>query len=603
MAKYAWFPLGGTTGSYTWDSAGNWTDGAYWAAGGSAAFPPAHGTVPGASDTAYILAANVPSSAIPSQYPRPPYNVGLTIDTAQTVGSLGMAMYQPFDFLGYVATQPVINIDGTHGGSLVISGSIVDNFTYTFPSPVGLQSATGGGKITLGSSASLEIGTTVDAGITVNFNDGSNDKVILDGVSTALPTAALGQFTGFQAGDIINLSNIAFSGASLGTYTSGHLTILSGGVKAADLLIPGLASLSSFSLAPGATSGLDIVTCFAEGTRIQTPAGEIAIEALRAGDLVTIRDPATATEHSRPIRWIGRRRINLRRHRQPELASPVRIRRGACADGLPRRDLLVSPDHAIFLDGVLIPARLLVNGATIAQETDLPAVQYFHIELDNHAILLAEGMPAESYLDTGNRASFENAGTPLVLHPDFAANTATLTWSRDACAELAVGPSAVEPIWRRLAERATALGFPAPEAAPLPAEAAPWLEVNGQILRATTIRPGHHVFALPAHLRHHPLALRSEAARPSDRTPWLNDRRRLGIAVERILLHHEAEVTEIPLDHPALAAGWWQAERDAARLWRWTDGNSALPALAGAHMIEIRTAGGSPKRPNMAQAA
>ncbi len=497
------------------------------------------------------------------------------------------------------ATPPVINIVGV---SFSITGSIVDNFSRVVPG-VGLVTFTGGGTINLSSSASLEVGTTIAAGITVNFNSGSNDKVILDGVSTTAATAASGQFTGFQAGDIINLSNISLSGATLGTYSSGHLTILSGGVTAADLILPGFSSISDFSLLADAGSGIDLVTCFAEGTRIQTPAGEIAIEALREGDLVTIRDPQTATEHSLPIRWIGRRRINLRRHRQPELASPIRIRRDACADGLPRRDLLVSPDHAIFLDGVLIPARLLVNGGTIAQETDLPAVQYFHIELDNHAILLAEGMPAESYLDTGNRASFENAGIPLALHPDFTANTATLTWSRDACAELAVEPSAVEPIWRRLAERATALGFPAPEAAPLSAEAAPWLEVNGQILRATTIRPGHHVFVLPAHLQQHPVALRSEAARPSDRAPWLNDRRRLGIAVERILLHREAEITEIPLDHPALAAGWWQAERDAARLWRWTDGNSALPALAGAHMIEIRTAGSAPAHIRIAQAA
>jgi hypothetical protein len=70
---------------------------------------------------------------------------------------------------------------------------------------------------------------------------------------------------------------------------------------------------------------------------------------------------------------------------------------------MPNRDLVVSPDHAIFVDGKRICARQLVNGTTIRQERDWTAVDYYHVELDRHAILLAEGLPAESYIDTGNR--------------------------------------------------------------------------------------------------------------------------------------------------------------------------------------------------------
>ena len=76
---------------------------------------------------------------------------------------------------------------------------------------------------------------------------------------------------------------------------------------------------------------------------------------------------------------------------------------------MPDRDLLVSPDHALLLDGRLIPARHLVNGRTIRQDTGLAAITYFHVECDEHAILLAHNMPAESYLDTGNRDFFANA--------------------------------------------------------------------------------------------------------------------------------------------------------------------------------------------------
>ena len=85
---------------------------------------------------------------------------------------------------------------------------------------------------------------------------------------------------------------------------------------------------------------------------------------------------------------------------------------------MPQRDLLVSPDHAIFVDGKLICARQLVNGTTIRQETGWTAVDYYHVELDQHAILLAEGLPAESYIDTGNSGFFANSGAPLVLRPD-----------------------------------------------------------------------------------------------------------------------------------------------------------------------------------------
>ena len=139
--------------------------------------------------------------------------------------------------------------------------------------------------------------------------------------------------------------------------------------------------------------------CFAAGTRIATPDGEVAVEALRPGDHVRLASGGVAD-----VRWVGHRRVWCDRHPRPHGVFPVRIRAGAFAPGQPARDLLLSPDHAVFADGVLIPVRCLLNGTTISQEP-APEITYHHVELEQHGVLLADELPAESFLDTGNRAA------------------------------------------------------------------------------------------------------------------------------------------------------------------------------------------------------
>ncbi len=81
-------------------------------------------------------------------------------------------------------------------------------------------------------------------------------------------------------------------------------------------------------------------------------------------------------------------------------------RRGAFGEGRPNRDLWLSPDHAVFVDGALIPVRHLVNGGAIVQELR-DEVTYSHVELGRHDVVLAEGVLCETYLDTGNRPAFD----------------------------------------------------------------------------------------------------------------------------------------------------------------------------------------------------
>jgi hypothetical protein len=133
---------------------------------------------------------------------------------------------------------------------------------------------------------------------------------------------------------------------------------------------------------------------------------------------------------------------------------PVRVRAGAFAEGMPQRELWLSPDHAVFVDGVLIPIKLLVNGGSIAQVA-VERVAYFHIELAQHDVVMAEGLPAESYLDTGDRSGFENGGGPVALHAEFAARglDGAVQWEALSCAPLVVTGEALAAVRRRVASR------------------------------------------------------------------------------------------------------------------------------------------------------
>jgi hypothetical protein len=156
--------------------------------------------------------------------------------------------------------------------------------------------------------------------------------------------------------------------------------------------------------------------CFLRGTSILTPTGEVCVEDLQIGDLV-----GTAHGRAMPVKWIGRtlhKRSGLSWN--PDVV-PIRISRHALDDRTPHRDLYLSPGHALFIDGALILAKFLVNGISIVPvpPADGEVIEYFHVMLESHEVILAEGAPAETYLPGGgNHEHFTNFAEFARLYPD-----------------------------------------------------------------------------------------------------------------------------------------------------------------------------------------
>jgi hypothetical protein len=164
----------------------------------------------------------------------------------------------------------------------------------------------------------------------------------------------------------------------------------------------------SLTITDGQTS-----LCFMAGTLISTPDGEVAVETLKRGDHVLTQDGRIAT-----IDWLGIQTISTR-FADKLRVLPIRIRAGAIAENVPSRDLLVSPDHAILVEGALIQAGALVNGTSIAREPNVPMTfSYYHVEVEDHSLILAENIPAETFVDNVERLAFDNWAEHEALYPN-----------------------------------------------------------------------------------------------------------------------------------------------------------------------------------------
>jgi hypothetical protein len=310
--------------------------------------------------------------------------------------------------------------------------------------------------------------------------------------------------------------------------------------------------ISTVDLAALQDAGVPVtapIICFLRGTRIGTPLGDVAVEDLVVGQLVK-----TWGGTARPIVWIGTGSALATPSRR-SAATPVILRKGALADNVPHADLKVTKAHAVLVGDALIPVEFLVNHRSIEWDDRAQNVMLYHIELQTHDILIANGAPAESYRDDGNRWLFRNANSGWDLPP------------QPPCAPILTGGPVVDAAWRRLLDRAG----PRP-GIPLTRDPGLHLLADGQRLDAASIHGDVLVFRLAAA----PGSLRivSRAAAPQE-LGLARDPRVLGVAVRRLIVRQGTRFCILDADDVALATGFHPFEPDCGI--RWTDGDAVVP--------------------------
>jgi hypothetical protein len=389
----------------------------------------------------------------------------------------------------------------------------------------------------------LQIAGALNPNTSFALSGGTADMLQLDAVTGITLANAI---TGFGPDDGIVLPDVTFAAGGVVTYGGGTLTApLAGG---------GTFTFSDFTAqgTPVFQLGAHTLTeapCFLPGTHILTERGEVPVEKLAIGDTIVTLDGGT-----RPLTWIGHGRALATRGRR-SAATPVIVTKGALADNVPHHDLRITKGHALYFDGTLIPVEFLVNHRSILWDDRAQEVTVYHLELDAHDVLLANGVPAESYRDDGNRWLFQNANTG---------------WDQPAkppCAPVLTGGALVDAVWQRILDRAgPRMGVPITDDPDLR------LMADGSRLDARERTNGAYVFDLPGRLKD--LRIVSRTAVPQE-LGFARDPRCLGVALRRLAIRQGTQFRIIRADDARLLRGFHGFEANSGVIW--TDGDAVLP--------------------------
>ncbi|MEI7709921.1 MAG: Hint domain-containing protein [Rhodospirillales bacterium] len=430
-------------------------------------------------------------------------------------------------------------------GTLVNNGGIVLD-----PSTMVVGNLLGSGTLTIQAGSTLEVAGSIASTETIVF---AGDHAYLH---LGNPTNAHGVIVGFDNTDRIDLAGIAPGSVS---YAAGHLYFGVGGTLSVTT-----AGGNPLQTVASATGTEITALCFLPDTLIETPDGQVRVQDLKTGDIVT-----TFSGAHRPISWIGTGSVLATRGKRGP-ATPVIVRKHALGHGMPFYDLRVTKGHSFLLDGVLIPVEFLVNHRTIEWDDRAKEVTLYHVELETHDILIANGAPAESYRDDGNRWLFQNA------------NSGWDQPAKEPCAPVLTGGPIVDAVWRRLLERATDRpGLPMTEEPDI------HLLVDGVRMDGTCFDDGRRQFEIVGNSSE--IRIVSRAGAPAE-FGLSRDPRVLGIAIRALRCWQGPKLRVIGANDAALRDGFHAYEAEHG--FRWTNGDALVPpelaaGVAGVWQLDI----------------
>jgi fibronectin-binding autotransporter adhesin len=359
---------------------------------------------------------------------------------------------------GELDTDPITISGGSLFGSGTVNGDVTDDGTITASG--GLLDLTGDvsgtGSLVIDSYSTLQLDGTLNSGPTVEFSSGEDEILKLTSATDQLMPTVAGFLSASDTIDLTFLGDTNNEGTATLNPTTDVLTVTTeDGTTTIQLATDEDYSGLTFIATPDHTGGTDVtVACYRRNTRILSEYGEVPIESLRAGDRVL-----TLREGLQPIRWIGRRTYCDDFVSDNPEVQPILIRAGALAAGIPHRDLWVSPEHALYVEGLLIAAHDLVNGVSIIMDTSARDVAYLHLEFDEHQVIFAEGAQAESFIDDASRAMFDNAAEFVEWRSDQRRGPARF------CAPRVEEGTDLEKVREHLLARATPCGISEPDMA------------------------------------------------------------------------------------------------------------------------------------------
>jgi len=461
---------------------------------------------------------------------------------------------------------PTNNAGSISGGTVYGQGSVetvtgsVQNQTIASGATITVQNGQIQGTVSLLAGAAAELSGSV--GGTINLAGTSYATMTLSAGS--LPTTLITGFNGASdsLSDKIRINGVTKSQIASVSKTANalYLTLKDGRVLTLNIQNVGT---TGYSIIDSGT-GIILAVCYLAGVQIETPEGSVAVEQIRVGDRITAI--VDGTPQSREVIWTGSGHCRIDRTLPDDLAGyPVCIRKDALGADMPTRDLYVTAEHGLLLDGHFIPARMLVNGHSIFYDKSREEYAFYHFETKEHSVVAADGVLSESYLDTGNRAMFSVQSSridPVI---------GMLSWDRDAAAPLMTDRERVEPIYNRIEKMQPAVTKP--ERALTDHADLHLVTDDGVIVRPLRVAGAKHVFQLPPSAQS--VTIRSRTARPCDIVgPFHDDRRNLGVLVGQILQFVSGEIVDYDRHLSDCEMSGWHNYAGGAS--RWTSGDGFL---------------------------